>query len=193
MTNSIRGSWIIQQERLSYTYSIQCAYMWNLKTSSRSCDHSSLMYFSHEPFYKASLEALSCFEWDHQPKSLNCSVNGALTTSRLHWRGGKLCVVMILVEVTRTYIEGCACTVHVSSGRGGTNKQARMYKHTQTIISLLHFLIMVTIGGPPVRIYLTPLPPPIHLSPLPHPPPPPSRESGYNRPELPSHFAAEAG
>lgn len=68
-----------------------------------------------------------------------------------------------------------------------------MHKHTQSIISLLHFLIMVTMGGPPVRIYLFPLLPPIHLSPLLYPTPPPSRESGYNRPKLPSHFAAEAG
>lgn len=35
--------------------------------------------------------------------------------------------------------------------------------HTHTIICLLHFLITVTIGGPPVRIYLLPLLPPIHL------------------------------
>lgn len=46
------------------------------------------------------------------------------------------------------------------------------HTHTQTIISLLHSLIMVTIGGPPVRIYLSPLLPPIHLSSLPRPPRP---------------------
>lgn len=42
-----------------------------------------------------------------------------------------------------------------------------MHKRTQTVISLLRFLITVTMGGPPVRIYLSPLLPPILLSPLP--------------------------
>lgn len=77
--------------------------------------------------------------------------------------GDKLCVLMTLVKVTGTYIGGCACTVQCIYHLG------RMHKHTQTVISLLYFLITVTIGGPPVRIYLSPLLPPIHFAPLPHP------------------------
>lgn len=77
--------------------------------------------------------------------------------------GDKLCVLMTLVKVTGTYIGGCACTVQCIYHLG------RMHKHTQTIISLLYFLITVTIGGPLVRIYLSPLLPPIHFAPPPQP------------------------
>lgn len=86
--------------------------------------------------------------------------------------GRNFCTVMTLVEVTGTYMEGCACAAHIPCGRWGTNKQTRMHRRTQTVISLLRFLITVTMGGPPVRIYLSPLLPPILLSPLPPFPPP---------------------
>lgn len=78
--------------------------------------------------------------------------------------------LMTLVKVARTYIKGCASGVHISFGRRvKMNRQGctNAHTHTHTIICLLHFLITVTIGGPPVRIYLLPLLPPIHLPPLP--------------------------